>query len=71
MSFQRGYAREAGSLDDDVEMPAFTCPGMAGMLGTVVANLQQTGLQRGFERGTKAIGARVQEVSFANTPRSR
>ena len=49
VSLHRGHAGERRGRDLDVKMPAFARAGMAGMLGAVVADLEQrraAGLQR-------------------------
>ena len=48
---------ERGRHYGDVEMAAFARAGMAGMLGTVVADFEQGGVQRLLERGTQSFDA--------------
>jgi len=77
MPFQRGNAGKARRRDHDVEMATFASPGVAGVFGAVIANLEQTRMQSGFERCTQAIRSRTRAHgadsfdSFENTPRSR
>jgi hypothetical protein len=50
---------------------------VAGMFGAVIANLEQTRMQGGFERCTQALHSRTRAHgadsfdAFVNTPRSR
>jgi len=50
--------------DGDVEMAAFTCTGVTGVLGAVVANLQHGGVQRLFERGAQSLDAGAHADGF-------
>lgn len=52
-------ALEGRCDDGDVEMAAFPRTGMAGMLGAVVADLEQGRLQRLLERGPELFDPRA------------
>jgi len=60
-----------------VEMTTFASPGVTGMFGAVIANLEQARMQSGFERCTQALHSRTRAHgadsfdAFVNTPRSR
>lgn len=59
--------------DDHVEMAAFACAGMAGVLRTVVTDLEAHGMERRFERGPQprdALGRHVGESFVNRTSRS-
>lgn len=46
---------ERGRHDGDVEMAAFARAGVTDVLGTVVADFEQGGVQRLLERGTQSF----------------
>ena len=77
MPFQRGNAGKARRRDHDVEMATFAGPGVAGMFGAVIANLEQARMQSGFERCTQTLHSRTcahgadSFDAFVNTPRNR
>ena len=48
---------ERGRHDGDVEMAAFARAGMTRVLGAVVADFEQRGMQRLLERGTQSLDA--------------
>src|SRR5882672_11968040 len=70
MSFQCRDARETGRDDHDVKMPALARAGVASVLCTVVADVEQRRMQRGFEDGAQALDARAHSDSFGWYPRS-